>query len=270
MNFALFLVLVLQGDPDKRLDDIVRRLESDHIKERSRAQEELQMIAKEAPEKTLEALKAHLKRATDHEVIMRLRLVIDPIEANIKWLNLWTTKPSELADCYVKKTACPTCNKPGPWRASELKNDLLTHHLPDCKFFLLAWTCCQDKPVAPRVLAVAKQPDTNFEIKNTNDAWKGSLAPYMKPAATREEALQIGALVIGLWSFKESFDEMVKKLGRTGSVERSGQQFKATYETGTDSYFCSWSIEFDSEGRLAKASFQSGPQGSPGRGGALR
>lgn len=255
MKLALVLALVtaLQVDPEKRLDDIVRRLGSNEITERSKAEEELRKITKEAPEKMLEPLKARLKQAQDPEVKMRLQAVIGPIE----WLNLWTTKPSELADVYVKKTACPECKRPVPWSVSELKSDLLAKYVSDCKFFLLAWKCCQEQPVLPKVLSVVKQPDTYFEIGNGRE-WKSNLATYLKPVADQEEALRVGAIVAGLWwSFGASFDEKVGQLVKEGHVTKTDNKwFTVDYPNGNPKD--KWEVWFDLDGRLSTASYHSG------------
>lgn len=257
MRLVLVLMLALQDDPQKHLDDIVRRLGSDEITERNKAQEELGQFSKQASEKTLEALKARLKQARDPEVKVRLKSVIDPIEAKIKWLNLWTVKPVDLADLYVKKMTCPACKKSAPWDVSELKkDDILTKYVTDCRFFLLAWKCCQDKPVPPKVLCVVKKTDTYFEIEPSGE-WKSNLRDYLKPAASQEEALLIGAIIVALWDFKASFGKEVDRLVKGGHVtEKVKGFFVATYASGDPKN--NWRVDFDSEGRFSHASFESG------------
>jgi hypothetical protein len=128
------------------------------------------------------------------------------------WLDKWTRRPSELIDLALLPGSARFCHSIPSWDYKPMVDPLLDRWFPQCKFFILSWNCCQDKPVPPRVVGVAKRPNALIVVRRpvSFDVPYGTeLRDFLAPLKTHDDLIEAQAAIVGLLTGKIPDPHMV-------------------------------------------------------------
>jgi hypothetical protein len=189
---SLSLCLPLFADPPT-LDALVRDLGSDSAATRDRASVAL---AGQPPE-AIPALRAALEGAPgkDAEVAVRLQAAIRAIERVARRAEIWKRPAEEDLKKLLQGHVC-TCGNKTPWKDYAIEHELLEERMPECRIWVLDWTCCQRKPVSSRVIVVCRNPDAVLDLTTMTDLTK--LASRLPAVKTSADAATAGGIAGGL------------------------------------------------------------------------
>ncbi|MCC6738030.1 MAG: hypothetical protein IT452_03210 [Planctomycetia bacterium] len=258
MRFTLALLAVLAlpvlaGPPDDAsIDAWIRALADEDTVKRDEAEKRLL----EAGGAALPKVRAELGREGPHdaEAAARLKRIVAAAERAAWWARAWAESPLELAREFVKEERCGLCGR-APYEVTEVTHEGLAKRFPDVKFFVLDWICCQDKPMATRVLAAGKAVDAFAEVGG-GGGWAAKMAPLVPAVKTAEEARETASLLLSLSEQPTRFDEKVIVDGARGSASEEEGRFVARVPMHGRKGLPEWVVTFAKDGTLESAEWK--------------
>lgn len=258
MRLALVLLAALAlpvpaGPPDDAsLDAWIRELADEDAAKRDEAERKLL----EAGDAALAKVRGELSREGPHdaEAAARLKRIVAVAEHAAWWAKSWAESPQELAREFVKEERCGLCGR-APYEVTEVKHEGLAKRFPDVKFFVLDWICCQDRPMATRVLAVGKPVDAFVEVGGRG-GWVAKFAPLAPAVKTAEEAREAASLLLSVTEQPLRFDAEVVVDGTRGAAAEEGGRFVVRVPMRGRKNLPEWEVRFTKEGRLESAEWK--------------
>lgn len=232
------------------IPELVRQLGDEDAAVRDRADRAIE----ERGEGALEALRAELAKddGSDGERAMRLRRCVERIEEQMRWTRLWKEAPADLVREHLRSETCGLCGNKKPWDVVAVSDASLERRFPGCRFFILDWICCQDRPVSSRVLAVGNRAGAMFDI-DLPATFIERLQPFIAPQRTAAEAVETADALMSLLDAR-GFESEFKLKGGGRAVESGDGGWRVYNESRRPK----WMTVFDKDGKLTDVGYQPG------------